>query len=50
MGTHGMMMGGGSSTSKKIFNKAQISLFDNIKKQFIKYGYVNESAQGLVSV
>jgi hypothetical protein len=50
MGPNGMMMGGGSSTSKKLSYKAQVTLFDNVAKEHVEYGYINESAQGFFPV
>jgi hypothetical protein len=44
MNFNGMMMGG--SASKKLYYKAQVTLFDNRAQQIIRYGYVNESVKG----
>lgn len=46
MGFKGMMVGGGS---KRLYYKAQVTLFDNIAQQIIRYGYVNESARRLLA-
>jgi hypothetical protein len=50
MGPNGMMMGGGSSTTKKLTYKAQVTLYDNIAKEHVEYGYINEAAQGFFPV
>lgn len=50
MGSNGMMFGGGPSASKKLTYKAQVTLYDNVAKEHVEYGYINESAQGFFPV
>lgn len=50
MGSNGMMFGGGPTASKKLTYKAQVTLFDNVAKEHVEYGYINQSAQGFFPV
>jgi hypothetical protein len=50
MGANGIWMGGGSSTAKKLYYKAQVTLYDNTAKDHVEYGYINQSAQGFFPV
>jgi hypothetical protein len=50
MGSNGMWMGGGSSTTKKLSYEAHVALYDNVAKEHVEYGYINESAHGFFPV
>ena len=50
MGANGMMMGGGSSATKKLIYEARAYLYDNTAKQYIEYGKIKEAASGFFPV
>lgn len=50
MGSNGMMIGGGSSTKKKLTYQAKAYLYDNRAKQFVEYGIIDEYASGFFPV